>query len=121
MHVENALQLTDENFEQEVLKFSGVVLIDFWAVWCGPCIQMTPRIAELATKYAGNSQVKIAQLNIDEAQKTASAFRIMSIPTFLTFANGEQVDMKVGVSPSTTLEAAIETALKKMPTPTAVA
>lgn len=115
MQAENAVQLTDENFEAEVRQFPGIVLIDFWAVWCGPCQVMNPRIVELANKYAGDARVKIAQLNVDEAPETQNEFRIMSIPTFMIFAGGEQVDVQIGVRPTAELEKVIIERLKTLP------
>ena len=87
--------LNKNNFSQEVLNSPTPVLVDFWAPWCGPCQMMGPIVAELAEEYAGKP-VKIAKLNVDESQTTAGQFRVMSIPTFLLFKNGEVVDQIVG-------------------------
>ena len=88
------LNLTDDNFEEEVLKSGVPVLVDFWAPWCGPCQMMGPIIEELASEYEG--KVKVAKLNVDESQTTAGKYKVMSIPTFLVFKGGEVVDQMVG-------------------------
>lgn len=103
--------LTDQNFEDEVHKFSGVVLVDFWADWCSPCHIMAPRIIELAQKYAGNEKVKIAKLDIETANEIAESHRILSIPTFMIFSGGKQVDFGIGVQPTTELDKKIQKAL----------
>ena len=112
MQAESAFQLTDENFQKEALGFVGVVLVDFWAPWCGPCRAMTPVIEGLAKKYEGNPKVRIAQLNIDETPTVSEEYSIVSIPSMIIFANGEQNDMRVGVTPPPVLEMLIENALK---------
>ena len=112
MQATNTLQLTDQNFDSEVEQFSGVVMVDFWAVWCGPCHAMSPRVTELAEMFKGNDKVKVAQLNVDDAQETAERFHILSIPTFLFFAAGKQVDMMSGVKPTSELKNKIEQALQ---------
>lgn len=106
------LHLNDANFEEEVLNFSGVVLVDFWAPWCGPCRMMAPIIEKLAERYKDNPQVKIAKLDIEEAGQTAGVFQIMSIPTLTVFVKGEQIDMAAGVQPMQYLEKMIEKGLK---------
>ncbi|MBD3311287.1 MAG: thioredoxin [Candidatus Magasanikbacteria bacterium] len=89
------LILTDDNFEQEVVKSELPVFVDFWAPWCGPCQMMGPIVEELAGEF-DNGKVKIAKLNVDENQATAGKFQVMSIPTFHIFKNGEVVDTLVG-------------------------
>ncbi|HBA60328.1 MAG TPA: thioredoxin [Elusimicrobia bacterium] len=91
----NEIQLTDSNFEQEVVKSALPVLVDFWAPWCGPCKMIGPLIEELATEYAG--KVKVCKLNTDEAQDTASKFNISAIPTILLFKGGKVVQEMVGL------------------------
>ncbi|MCR5203356.1 MAG: thioredoxin [Lachnospiraceae bacterium] len=88
---------TDENFEGEVLKAEGLVMVDFFATWCGPCKMMAPIVEELATEYEGKA--KIGKLDVDEASATAAAYGIMSIPTVVFFKNGEKVDQFVGAKP----------------------
>jgi thioredoxin 1 len=92
-----ALELTDSNFEQEVLKSDVPVLVDFWAVWCGPCKMIAPIIEELSAEYDG--KVKIGKMNVDENRMTPGQFGIRSIPTLLVFKGGEVVDKLVGAVP----------------------
>jgi len=89
------MQLTDQNFKQEVEDFNGLVLVDFFAPWCGPCQLMAPIIEELVNEYQGK-QIKIAKLNIDENNKTAGEYNIMSIPTILLFEKGKVINQIVG-------------------------
>lgn len=91
------IQLTDENFEQEVLKSDIPVLVDFWAEWCVPCKMLGPVIEELAGEYAG--KVKVCKLDVDEAPTTAGQFSVQSIPTVMVFNNGEQVTQTLGAQP----------------------
>ncbi len=90
-----AMQFTDQNFEAEVLKSDKPVLVDFWAVWCGPCQMMGPIIEELA-KEVGD-KYKVGKLNVDENRETASKYGIMSIPTLIIFKDGKAVKQFVGV------------------------
>lgn len=89
------LILTDENFEAEVLKSDIPVIVDFFAEWCGPCKMMGPIFEEVGAKYEG--KVKFAKLNVDEAQKTAQTYGVMSIPTVITYKGGKVVDTLVGL------------------------
>ena len=91
----NEIQLTDANFEQEVLKSALPVLVDFWAPWCGPCRMIGPVVEELAKEYAG--KVKVCKLNTDEAQDTASKYNISAIPTILLFKAGKVAQELVGL------------------------
>ena len=87
--------LTDANFDQEVLKSSVTVLVDFWAPWCGPCQMMGPFVHELSEEMDA-TKVKVGKLNVDDNQMIAGKYQILSIPTFLVFKGGEVVDQMVG-------------------------
>ena len=91
------INITDEEFEDSILKNSGVCLVDFWAEWCGPCKQISPILEEIASEE--NNDITIAKINIDENPRVATDYGIRSIPTMLLFSNGELKDTKVGVLP----------------------
>ena len=88
------VDISDQNFESEVIKSALPVLVDLWAPWCGPCRMVGPVIEKLAEEY--ESKVKFCKLNVDENQQTAAKNSVMSIPTLLFFKNGERVDTVVG-------------------------
>lgn len=86
--------LTEQNFEQEVIKSDLPVLVDFWAPWCGPCRMMAPIVDELAEEL--KDKVKVGKLNVDESSELAQRYSIMSIPTFLIFKDGKVAEQLVG-------------------------
>ena len=96
---DNIQAVNDGNFEAEVISASSAqpVVVDFWAEWCRPCHMLAPTVAEIAHDYAG--KVKVAKLNVDEAQNSAFRFNIRGIPTLLLFKNGQVVDQIVGAVP----------------------
>ena len=96
--------LTDANFESEVRK-PGVLLVDFWAAWCGPCLRVAPTLEALAREKAGT--MRLGKLNVDENPKTAQRFQVMSIPTMLVFKDGKLVDGIVGALPRPQIEAVL--------------
>lgn len=98
------MQITDANFEAEVLKSDRPVLVDFWAPWCGPCQIIGPIIEELSSEVA---EAKIGKLNVDENPGTASKYGVMSIPTLKIFKGGEIVEEFVGVQSKDTLKEAL--------------
>ena len=91
------ITLTDENFAHEVLESEVPVLVDFWAVWCGPCRMVAPVVEALAGEYQGRA--KVAKLDVDSAQKTATEYGIRSIPTLLIFKGGKVADQVIGAVP----------------------
>lgn len=93
-------KLTVDNFEQEVLQANKPVLVDFYADWCGPCKMMSPVVDEVAEEEA---DVKVCQINIDENMDIAQKYRVMSIPTFIAFKNGEEAGRQIGAVPKSAL------------------
>jgi thioredoxin 1 len=91
------VEITDTNFEQEVLKSDVPVLIDFWAVWCGPCKVIAPVVEEIAGEYEG--KLKVGKLHVDNNPQVAVKYGIRSIPTLLIFNNGEVSDQLIGALP----------------------
>lgn len=102
-------KFTTANFEEEVLKSELPVLVDFYADWCGPCKMMGPIVKEMADAFDG--KMKIGKLNIDEEMDIAQKYRVMSIPTFIIFKNGQVVETTVGGMPKGELENKIKQAL----------
>jgi thioredoxin 1 len=101
-----ALEFTDSNFQSEVLESDQLVLVDFWATWCGPCRQIAPVIDELAKEYGG--QVKIGKLDVDSNRDSAMKYQVSSIPTIMLFKNGEIVDKVLGGQPKAVLQGMID-------------
>lgn len=102
MTVVNPIEVTDENFHEEVGQSEGLAIVDFWATWCGPCRIVSPIVEELAQEYAG--QVKVLKLDVDSNQRTAMQFNIRSIPSILFFKDGTHVDTVIGAVPKPHLE-----------------
>lgn len=102
-------EFTDGNFDAEVLKSEQPTLVDFWAVWCGPCRAIAPVVENLAKEYEG--KVKVGKLDVDHNQRVAEQYGIRSIPALLLFKGGKVVDQLVGAGPNT--KAKLEEAFKK--------
>jgi thioredoxin 1 len=101
-------QITDNNFDAEVLEADGPVLVDFWAPWCGPCRVVAPVLEEIASE---RPDLRIVKLDIDENPQTAARFQVLSIPTMILFKGGAPVKTVVGAYPKKKLEAELEPAL----------
>lgn len=104
-----AQQVTDKEFEAEVLKASGPVLVDFWAEWCGPCRALGPSLEALAAEKG--SQIKVVKVNIDDNPHAPTKYGVRSIPTLLIFKNGQVVAQTVGAMPKSDLFKWVESAL----------
>ncbi len=100
------VNIDEATFETEVKQHDGLVLVDFWAPWCGPCKLIAPVLEELASEHA--DQVKIAKVNVDENQSLAGQYGVRSIPTLLFYRGGEVVDQMVGAHPKDRLEQKIQ-------------
>ncbi len=106
---DNIVQISDASFEQDVLKASGPVLVDFWAEWCGPCKMIAPVLEELAQEYDG--KLTIAKLNIDSNIETAPKYGVRGIPTLMIFKDGEVAGTKVGALSRTQLASFIDSVI----------
>jgi thioredoxin 1 len=102
-------EVTDSNFQAEVIESEVPVLVDFWAPWCGPCRMVAPVLEEIAQEKG--DALRIVKLNTDENQQTAIAYQVLSIPTLILFKNGEIAKKVVGAYPKRKLEAELEPAL----------
>ena len=102
-------KVSDTNFDAEVLKANGPVVVDFWAEWCGPCRMIAPALEEISGSL-GN-KVKIVKLNVDENPQTAAKYNVMSIPTLMVFKNGEMASLHRGAAPKSQLEKWISSAI----------
>ncbi len=101
--------VTDDTFEAEVIQSEKLVIVDFWATWCGPCKMVEPALEEIASEYA--DKVKVARLDVDANNGTAGRYGIMSIPSLLFFKNGEEVDRVIGAVPKSQLTARLNKVL----------
>jgi thioredoxin 1 len=101
-------EVTDTNFQAEVIESTDPVLVDFWAPWCGPCRMVAPVLEEIASE---RENLRVVKLNVDENQQTAAKFEVLSIPTLILFKNGSVAKKVIGAYPKKKLEAELEPAL----------
>lgn len=106
MASDKVVQITDHDVDERVLKGKGLILVDFWAEWCGPCRMVAPILDELAGEYEG--RVTIAKLNVDENRDSAARFGIRSIPTILFYKDGVQVEQVIGALSKSALKTKVE-------------
>lgn len=106
---EGVLEVTTATWDAEVLNSSGLIMIDFWAVWCGPCRIIAPTVEELSKEYSG--KVKVMKLNTDENPEIASKYKIMGIPTLMFFKDGQKIDQVVGAVPKPQLKSKLDSLL----------
>ncbi len=99
------INLTKDSYHNEVMETEKVVVIDFWATWCGPCKMMSPVVEEVAKDY---SDIKVCKVNVDEEPELSNAFKIVSIPTIVVIKNGEIIDSVVGYRPKEDIEKIIK-------------
>jgi len=102
----NAVAVTDQSFQTEVLDASLPVLVDFWAEWCGPCRAVGPIVEELAREYDG--KLKVVKVDVDESQDVSARYRILSIPTLMVFKGGQEVERVIGAVPKQMLLARVQ-------------
>ncbi len=98
----NVHNVSDGDFEQQILKSEIPALVDFWAAWCGPCRTVGPVVEELATEYAG--KIKVAKLNVDDNKETPTKYGVRGIPTLMLFKDGQVVDQIVGAVPKSRIK-----------------
>ena len=103
------IEVTDQNFEQEILKSDIPAIVDMWAPWCGPCRMLGPIVEKLSEEF--KDKVKVGKLNVDENPKTAGAYHVMSIPLVLFFKDGKKVDESLGAVPENVLRPKVEALL----------
>jgi thioredoxin 1 len=104
------VNVTDQTFEEEVIKSTQPALVDLWAPWCGPCRIVGPVVESLSEKYKG--KFKFCKINVDENQKIAASYNVMSIPTLIFFKDGKAVDTVIGAVPETVLQQKIDKLLQ---------
>lgn len=104
-----AIHLDDKNFASEVEESKGVVFVDFFAVWCGPCQMAAPIVDKMAEDY--NGKAKVVKVDVDQAREPAVKYNVMSIPTFIVFKDGEEFDRQIGFPGEAALKAMIDRAL----------
>ena len=104
-----AKDVTDQTFQADVLDSTSPVVVDFWAVWCGPCRMVAPLVEELSTEYEG--RVEFRKLNVDENPETSMKYGIRSIPTLLVFKDGKPVDQVIGAVPKKELQKHVDAVL----------
>lgn len=95
-------EITDANFHEEVLQSKGVVLVDVFANWCGPCKTLSPIVEEIAQEY--KEKIKVGKLDVDRSPNTPGKYNILSVPTLLFFKDGQLVDQQIGLIPKRTLK-----------------
>ncbi len=105
----NTVAATDNDFEAQVLKADGPVLVDFWAEWCGPCKMIAPALEEIGAEYAG--RVRVVKVNIDENPQTPNTYGVRGIPTLIMFKDGKPAETKVGALPKSQLKAWVASAV----------
>lgn len=109
MAADNIIELSDAIFEEEVINSDTLVLVDFWAPWCGPCKIISPIVEELAESYT--DKMKVGTLNVDDNQQTTAKFGIRSIPTLILFKDGKPIDQIIGAVPRSELENFVQRAI----------
>jgi len=105
-----ALEINDSSFKKEIEEQKGVAMVDFWAPWCGPCQASAPIVEAVSGEF--KDKAKVAKMNVDDNQETASRLGVMSIPTFIFFKDGKEVDRKIGMQSQEGLKSVLEGLLK---------